>query len=314
MSEIRLLVTSAGSTASQGLLLELRRRPRSIRPFLVAADVKPLHGGLGIAERDVTIVGGSEPEYISKLEQLATQLRLDLIVPVFEPELRACSQHDSETLGGARLLLSGARTIDVCRSKRRLSEALTAAGVLSPDLVAEPGVGDLPLFARPDVGTGGQRARKISDARELLGALAGEGDLVFTRCLDGREISVDGFAWPAGTLRHAICRTRDEVKGGLAVRSTVVDGERARTLAAAVAAALELRGFFNLQYRETTGGESVFDVNPRLGGGMALSFRAGLDPLRCIRFALGLEEQDRPWKEAVGLTMVRRWQNVFLAR
>ena len=96
------------------------------------------------------------------------------------------------------------------------------------------------------------------------------------------------------------------------VRSTVVAGDATRPLAARIAAALGLVGFFNLQFFASPSGPVVFDLNPRLGGGMALSFAAGLDPLRCLELVAGGEAAEAPWEERIGLVLLRRWHNLFL--
>ena len=310
---MRILVTSAGSTAAQNLLLAIREGGAGDRCFTVAADAELEHGGLGLADLDRVVPRGDDPAYPAAVAELAREHRLDLVVPVFAPELRALAARSSARLPeSCTLLLSPREAIETCLSKRRLATALEARAVATPTVVSQPTADDLPLFVRPESGTGSVSARRIDRPVELAAELARDPDLVATRVVAGPEFSVDGFAWPAGRLRHAICRSRDRVKGGLVVRSTVVPGAAARELAARIAGGLSLAGFFNLQFFAGPEGPLVFDVNPRLGGGMALSFAAGLDPLRCLAIAVADADLAEPWGERVGLVLLRRWHNLFL--
>jgi carbamoyl-phosphate synthase large subunit len=277
----------------------------------VAGDARALHGGLGIADLDVELPPGNDASYPAAVAALVRRHRLDLVIPVFAPELRALAPPSPGPPSAAAVLVSGRETIEICLSKRRLAAALAAVGVAVPAPLSRPTAADLPVFVRPDDATGGRRARRIEDREQLRLALRQEPDLVVTAASDDEEYSLDGYAWPAGHLRHAICRRRDEVKGGLVVRSTVVAGDAVRPLAARIAAALGLVGFFNFQFFASASGPVVFDVNPRLGGGMALSFAAGLDPLRCLGLVAGGEVVEAPWEERTGLVLLRRWQNLF---
>ena len=310
---MRILVTSAGSTAAQNLLLAIRERDLERRWFTVSADADAVHGGLGLADLELVVPRGDRPGYVEEIARLARRHGLRMVVPVFAPELLALSEGGEGSLPkGCTLLVSPRAAIETCLSKRRLAGALHAAGVAAPGIVETPAERELPLFVRPDSGTGSVAARRIDRPSELAAELARDPGLVATRVLAGEEFSVDGFAWPAGKLVHAVCRRRDRVRNGLVVRSTVVPGAEARILATRVASALPLAGFFNLQFFATPKGPVVFDVNPRLGGGMILSFAAGLDPLRCLTIAAGGPPGIEPWSEQVGLELVRRWHNLFL--
>lgn len=311
---LRLLVTSAGSTATQNLLLALAELPASTRPFVVATDARGRHGGTGLADRDEQVPHGADPGFVAAIAALAERYRADLVLPVFGPELAAFAAAPPGCLAsGCTLMLSRPEAISAALSKRRLARAMRRLRIATPEVIDDPTAADLPLFLRPDGGTGSRQAGRADSPATLAAALELEPLAVATRIVEGVELSVDGFAWPAGRLLHAICRRRDEVKGGLVVRSTVIAGDGARELARVLVAGLGVAGFFNFQYFATPGGPVVFDLNPRLSGGMALSFAAGLAPGRCLAIAAGRGGETGPWDERIGLELVRRWQNLFFA-
>ena len=296
----RVLVTSAGSTAAQNLA-------HALGPgwWTGGVDLDAEHGGIGLFGDTAPVPRATDPAYLPALAAHATRWGVGLVVPVMEPELEAVA---AATLP-VPALVSPPEAIATCRSKRRLTEALGAAGVGVAALVDAPS--RYPVFARPDRGTGSVGAERLDDADAVARRRRSDPTVVITEWLDGVEISVDGYAW-RGSLAHCIARERERTKGGLAVSSVVVPAAPLRDDARRIARALGLHGFFNAQCRIVDGQARWFDVNPRLGGAMILSFAAGLDAAACVEAAI----EGRPPKpggdERVGLKLRRRWHNVVL--
>lgn len=308
---LTVLITSAGSTAAQNLARVLARAGWGV----LGGDMRSDHAGLGLYDRDLLLPRGDDPGYIPALIAHIRAHGVGLLVPVMAPELRAVSRARAALeAGGCRVICAPAEAVDVCLSKRRLADALAEAGVPQPRPLTPSAIREFPVFARPDGGTGSRGARRVDDAEALARLRATAPGLVFTEHCEATEYSVDGFAWPPGRLVHAICRSRDEVRGGLVVRSRVEAlGERL-ALVAWACEALGLAGFFNLQFFQESPGAPchVFDVNPRLGGGMILSFEAGLDaPTYLADLAAG-RSPPPGGAERVGLRLIRRWENVLL--
>ena len=148
----------------------------------------------------------------------------------------------------------------------------------------------------------------------LSRALEQEPDLVLTEVIEAPEFSVDGYASAPGRLVHAIARSRDLVRHGIVVRSTVVALEPAiAAYVERVCAGVGLDGFFNLQFFvDKDRGPLFFDLNPRLGGGMALSFAAGLDPEEYLLARVEEREPQARKVERVGLKLMRRFHNILV--
>ena len=306
---MRVLVTSMGSTAAQGLA-----RTLAGRHHVVGGDAQARHGGLGLCAEDVVLPRGDDPGWAAAVAAHVTRSHLDLVIPVMEPELVAASTAvDALRAAGARTLVSPPEALARCLSKRRLAEVLAQAGVPQPARLAPASASAFPVFIRPDRSTGSRGAYRIAGRPALDAALRDAAILVVTEVCAGRELSIDAFALPAGRLVHAIARTRDEVRGGLAVRSTVIAAAPWLALVAHATAALGLLGFFNLQLIDTADGPRVHDVNPRLGGAMALSFAAGLDAEAYLGAFLSGAHLPAGGVERVGLQLYRRWENVILA-
>lgn len=308
MERTWVLVTAMGSTASQNLVGALRADTRR-RWGVVGGDARAWHGGLGLCDDDIVLPRGDAPGYAAAVGEAATAVGARAVVPVFGPELVAMVGCQ---VPGAVVIAPPAEAVEACLSKRRLCGVLAAAGIDHPRVIEPADVDVWPVFCRPDVGTGSRGAVAVSDRGALDRLLADDPDRVVTPLATGVEHSIDGFAWPRGRLVHAIARVREEMKGGLAVRSTVVSLSPFQEVVEAAVAALSLRGFFNLQLFAHDDGVEVFDVNPRLGGAMALSFAAGLDAPGYVAAVVEGAPLPRGGRERVGLRLLRRWHNVFV--
>ncbi|MBK8595000.1 MAG: ATP-grasp domain-containing protein [Holophagales bacterium] len=311
---MRILITSLGSTAAQGLAWALRVDSRRTW-HVIGADLREEPPGLDLVDRVERIPAGADSSYPDAIAALVARHSVRIVVPVMEPELASLAAEHARLAGlGAILLAPGPAAVEAAGSKRLLHRTLTGLGLTAPPVSPAGTLPRFPAFVRPDRGTGSRGALRVDDADQLEEALRGRTDLVVTPWVDGTPYSIDGFAFPEGRLVHAIRRRRDEVRGGLVVRSEVVPLHPYRERVEHLCQGLSIRGFFNLQVIEDRRGDAWFhDLNPRLGGGMALSFSAGLDAPGYLEAISRGEEPPAGGSEAVGTRLVRRWHNTVLA-
>ncbi len=312
MSALRVLVTALGATAAQNVVRALRHDPRG-RWHVIGVDARSLHGGVGLADELHVVPPGDDPGYADALEALCEARGADVLVPVMGPEVLAVARAQRERAGRLPVAVPPDWAVGVCLSKRRLAALMDELAIPHPRVLPPARVRDaLPVFVRPDCGTGSRRARRVDDAAGL--SSIGQAEVV-TEYVEGPEFSVDALAWPSGELAQWVCRRREEVKGGLAVRSTVTEAPaRVVECVRRLCARLQLVGPFNVQYRVAPdGGPRFFDLNPRPGGAMALSFAAGLDIAGFLRVVAGAAA-DLSYRGGLQppLRLVRRWENVIV--
>ena len=305
------MVTSIGSTGAQNLVRMLRAKAPNDW-FIVAGDASPEHGGLGLAHKDVHLPRGDDPTYVERLISCLQAERIELLVPVMEAELKRVTEHRARFEAmGVQVLLSPSTTIQTCMSKKRLAHLLDSLNIDTPAMIDPHTEPRFPIFARPDFGSGSRGAHQVKDLAELDRLRAQNQHWTLTEWIEGQEFSIDGFSFH-GDLVHAVCRSRDEVRNGLAFRSTVVELGAREALLVRLCKSLEIHGFFNFQFRRTESGrETYFDLNPRLGGAMVLSFAAGLDPDRLLKGVLA-GRVDGSFSTQVGLKLYRRYENIFV--
>jgi biotin carboxylase len=99
--------------------------------------------------------------------------------------------------------------------------------------------------------------------------------------LPGPERSVDALA-ENGELVGAVVRRKGSGW------QQIEDNPRLVEVVRRLAARLGLTGLFNTQFRDAGGEPHLLEINPRMSGGLPLTFRSGLNlPLWAVRLALG---------------------------
>jgi hypothetical protein len=153
---------------------------------------------------------------------------------------------------------------------------------------------DRGVVLKPRRGFGSRDVQVFRDRDAFEHALAGKWfDLAAQYRCEPPEVTLDAFRARDGRLR-AVARERLAVLSGVAIRARVHEDPELEQLTATVAEALQLQGAFCLQVMRSAahGGWSIIDVNPRLGGGTAMSAAAGVDVMAAALAALFDED---PW-------------------
>ncbi len=120
----------------------------------------------------------------------------------------------------------------------------------------------------------------LADARARLGA-GRFADLLVMEYLPGAERSVDALA-EGGELVGAVVRRKGHGW------QQIEDNPRLVEVVRRLAARLGLTGLFNAQFRDAGGEPHLLEINPRMSGGLPMTFRSGLNlPLWAVRLALG---------------------------
>jgi carbamoylphosphate synthase large subunit len=308
---LRVLVTSAGSTAGQNLLRFLRDADGEF--FVIAGDCESEHAARDLAAKNVLLPRGDDHGYAQALAKAVERTRADVVIPIMEPELAALAEATSSRSYqlGCPLMMSPPETIRTTLSKRASYRVLSDVGIGVPEQIDAAAASSFPVFVKPNAGTGSRGAQACRDRAELDVCLARTNDPVVEAVIEGEEYTLDGFADHSSKLLHFIARERTEVRSGLSTRTHIVDGARFSDEITRITEGLGLVGFFNVQCIESNGVRTYIDVNARLGGAMVLSFVGGLAADRLIRGFVSGDYSDFSPTTRVGLKLIRRWENLI---
>ncbi|BDG08529.1 ATP-grasp domain-containing protein [Anaeromyxobacter paludicola] len=313
---MNVLLTSVGRRVA---LLRAFRRELAGGGRVLGADASRLSAGMQDADAAYVVPPCASPEYVPALLEIVRRERVDVVIPLIDPELGVLAR-DRELFQreGCLALVSDPDAVTLSRDKRRSVKRFRELGfdapdVIAPDLLARPEALDYPLFLKPLDGSSSIGATPVEGPDDLRFHLAHVPHSVVQSLIPGEEFTVDVFADLEGRARCAVPRRRLEVRGGEISKGRTVKDPAIMAQASGLVEALGgCRGCITVQCFRTPDGRVVFfEANLRFGGGFPLSYAAGANyPGWILRLARG--EPVAPfdgWQD--GLVMLRYDDAVF---
>lgn len=216
--------------------------------------------------------------FLERFNALLRTYRIDVVIPTHDDIALFLAQHREAV--AAKVLVSDARTAEVCRHKRQMFSVLADAGCCprwyrTREEVSE---GDFPLFRKPDVSAGAVGAQRVDTPDELTDAMFSE-EYVLCEYLPGQELTVDCFTDRQGQLKFIGPRSRDRIQMGIAFRSTAVPlTEEVRSIAEAINAHLSFLGAWYFQLRQDAQGRyKLLEISCCQSGTMTLYRHLGVN-------------------------------------
>ena len=317
----RLLLSCAGRRVE--LMEAFRRAAHAMGlPLQVhAADASWLAPAMHRADRSHIVPPVSNPDYVPRLLQLVRRERIDMLVPLLDPELPVIAEaRERFAAAGALAIISSPSVVATCRDKMRTYEFLAARGIDTPktwmlrEVLARRRHGS-PYFMKPRCGSASKGNFQVGTLAELRAFAGWVADPIVQEYVPGTEHTLDVYTGFDGQPRCAVPRRRLEVRGGEVVKAVTVRNNRLVDVGFRVAASLrECRGVITIQLIVTPRGRvRVIEINPRFGGGVPLAIHAGADfPRWLLESALGRNPRIRRDHYRAGESMLRYDQSVFV--
>lgn len=244
---MRLLVTSIGDKVP---LLE----------WAGAALVKIGGGTLVGQDRDETVTGRG---YVHEFHRdIPTDC--DVIIPTRDGEIEWIRSY------GAIVPDAPARFTD----KLRFAEYCQALGIKHPRTTTNHEELALPMVSKGRLGAGTRDFRILLTHQFIIAKE--EPEQIYQERVTGQEYTCDAYYTREGKLHGYVVRTRDRVKHGESAVTTVTTDPHINTVCGDYLRRFHgMYGHINMQLI----GDTVIEVNPRIGGASMCSFYAGLDSL-----------------------------------
>ncbi|MDR5751444.1 MULTISPECIES: ATP-grasp domain-containing protein [unclassified Caballeronia] len=215
--------------------------------------------------------------FIDALADIAQREGVDAIYPVHDAEILAVAEAQSRFGTGVKLPRLSAAAVRECNDKWTNFERCRAASlpvpdsVLGSDMVGRSRAATMVRKPRRGVGSVGVR---VVDPLDVLGHEDVSSDIIFQAICDKPEFTIDVLALP--DYFGAVVRERLETKAGVCVKARIFFDDALHALSKKVAEAFDLSGMFCFQVMtHPEGGYCIVDINPRCGGGTALTDAAG---------------------------------------
>lgn len=341
-----LLLTGVGSPGAPGVIKSLR----AVEEYafrIIGIDINPHAVGKVMVDQFFVGPKATDPSFIQEMINLCAAEKVEVVLPLVSKELPQFARyfHRFREIGTVVSVSDYNRLMQVIH-KGRLMEILDKKGIPVPRYTIvhtveglrkslyDLGYPDQPVCFKPAF-SDGSRGFRILDIRknrldplfnekpssvyiseqELFTVLADCSEIpetVVMEYLPHEEYSVDLLA-RHGEVISAIPRLREEIAGGISVKSTVVKEEDVIAYATRIVRELALHGNIGVQIRRDQDKQpKIIEINPRIQGTIVHCTAAGVNlPYLAVKLAKGIPIHSSELCVRWGTKMSRYWEEVF---
>jgi len=276
------LFTSIGRRVELVQALKRSYAAISLEARVLATDAQPsLAPASYFVDQCFKVPKVDHESYIDTLLAICEGEKVDLLIPLFEPEffLLDARRSDLEKIG-VLLLLSKREVLENCQDKWKTYNFFTSHGIKTPKTWIEANLSRLitfPVFVKPRQGMGSRGAQRVDTDEQLEFILKQNGELIIQEFIPGKEYTLDILADLDGKVLSVVPRERLEVRAGEVSKSRTVYRKDLIEQGKYIVEKLGAIGPVTVQCIDN--GKDVYwiEVNPRFGGGVPLAIRAGVD-------------------------------------
>lgn len=199
------------------------------------------------------------------LQKLVIDKKIDLVIPSLdEGMINWALSKDTLKSMGVSVAISDVKTIDICEDKWKTYCCFVENGIASPKTSLE----QIYPLVKPRMGRGGMGIDITEEPIDMTGMISQE-------LLTGIEYTVDVLCNINHDPIYIVPRKRLNVKEGKSTAGIVVENERIDNEVRKICKVIPFTGPINMQCFVLESKDVVFtEINPRLGGGTALSMAA----------------------------------------
>lgn len=286
---------------------------------LVGTDIHWLAPALQVVDVPCLVPRCDAPEFPAVIAEICAAHKIDVILPLIDPEIPILSQHRSEiTATGARLAVVTEQAVEIAADKWQAYHFFTELGLPTPKSwlpadAAEIPDAAFPVFIKPRRGSAAANTFRVLDRKQLSFFCEYVPDPIIQELLEGPEITTDVLCDFAGEPKAVVSRQRIAVRGGEAIQSVTIPNDSVRDACLTIARQLPARGPITVQCMLQNGVPHFIEINARLGGGLPLAVAAGVDVARLINESLSSANPAKHLAEyETGVYMTRCDESFFI--
>ena len=334
-NSVNILFTCIGRRVS--LLESFRRAAKQLKipASLLGTDTTELSPALQLCDRRFSVKPTTHTTYIKQLLSIVKANKVKLLIPTVDLDLKRLAQNKSKFAAlGCRVLVSDPQVIDICQDKRKTYKFLLKNKFDTPATISiqtalknsqssiyAKGIENrkskmtFPLFLKPWDGYAGRPNAVANNRQELLFYAKKIPNPICQELVKGTEYTCDVYVDFGMKARCVVPRKRIEVRAGEVSKGQVIKNASIMSEATNLVEKLGAGpGVITLQLF-LTGDDKVkfIEINPRFGGGVPLSIKAGADfPKWILQDLIGKKPNIRPGNLKDGLIMLRYDSEVWL--
>jgi carbamoyl-phosphate synthase large subunit len=271
--ELNILFSCIGRRVS--LLNSFRKAAKELKisACLIGTDITELSSAMQLCDKTFLVKPIKHPRYISQLLSIVKNNNVKLLIPTVDLDLKLLAKNKPRfTAIGCRVLVSSMQVVDICQDKRKTYRFMLKNGFDTP----------LTISARTAIRKSKQKAENTR--------LNWPPNCIVQEFIKGTEFTCDVYVDFSMKVRCVVPRKRIEIRAGEVSKSQIIKNGNIMHQAAEVVTKLGAGpGVITLQLFLTDDGRVKFiEINPRFGGGVPLSIKAGANfPKWILREILG---------------------------
>lgn len=269
----------------------------------VASDISDDTVGKYLADDFIKVPCADDPSLWDKKIKLLKDKKIDVVFPSLDDSIIGWAKRAAELRShGIYVVVSSIETVEVFSDKWKTYCFFEDHKIPTPKTSLSQ---DFPLV-KPINGRGAVGVRLEEKSVPMEG-------LVSQEVLNGIEYTVDVLCDFQGRPTYIVPRLRKGVIAGKSTKGKVQTHQKIEALVHQICQKVEFRGPINLQCFELDNGEIKFiEINPRIAGGMALSFAATENWVEIVMkyFIENVPYQSKPIQN--GKCMYRYYKEVYV--
>ena len=324
-NSLNVLFTCIGRRVA--LLNCFRQAARQLRinASFFGTDTTHLCSALQLCDKAFLVKPITHAGYIEQLLTIVEDNAVRLLVPTVDLDLKLLAQNKPRFAAlGCQVLVSDPRVIEVCQDKRKTYRFLVKNGFMTPLTVSVRSAISRqlparrltwPCFLKPWDGYASRGNAVVNSRRELLLFARRIPNVICQEFVRGTEYTCDVYVDFGMKVRCVVPRKRIEARAGEVSKGQVVKHARLMNEAARLVEVLGAGpGVITLQLFLTRRDKVKFiEINPRFGGGVPLSIKAGANfPKWILQELLGRKTNIRFGGFKDSLVMLRYDSEVWL--
>jgi carbamoyl-phosphate synthase large subunit len=239
-----------------------------------------------------------EAGYGDKLLALCRKNKIDMVVPLIDPELEVLAAHyDEFRSNGVMAVVSPARTIDIAFDKYQTWLHAKQAGIDVPETVTtieealkfiSAGKFAWPVMVKPRRGSASMYVYNCRNEDELQLAFRNCPAPMIQQFISGDEYGYDIFCDSDFKPVSVFCKLKLAMRAGETDKAVSVNDKKLIDLGVKIARAFPMFGPADVDVRTGNKGPVLLEINPRFGGGYPCSHLCGADfPAKLIAICKG---------------------------
>lgn len=261
---------------------------------IYGADIAGTAPALGYCDYVRRVVAMKDERYIQNLLDICMTDHIDLLIPTIDTDLMVLAENKGKFEAiGTRVMISAPDKIRICRDKNLTFQFFMDCGLHAPVLVNDwkKYKSGYPAFIKPKDGSSSINAFKVENQEELEVYAGQIEEYIVQPFVNGHEYTIDIFFDWDGEPVSIVPRERIQVRAGEVLKTQITMDKTMIEESKMLCKAFKPCGPMTVQLiRDESGIDWFIEINPRYGGGVPLSMKAGARSAEAILHLLDNEE------------------------